>query len=162
MLRSDLCDYSATYIVKETITVTDPDNNVYDKKLALKNNAPFTSCILKINNTLIDNKEYLEIVMPMYNLTEYSKNYSNTTERLWNNYRDEPNSETEVNINYYIKDSKSLDYKTRITGRLEGNNTEKEVETVVPLKHLSNFWRTLDIPLTNCEINLFQLGLKIV
>ena len=84
----------------------------------------------------------------MYNLTEYSKNYSNTTERLWNNYRDEPNSETEVNINYYIKDSKSLDYKTRITGRLEGNNTEKEVETVVPLKHLSNFWRTLDIPLT--------------
>ena len=121
---------------------------MYDKKLALKNNAPFTSCILKINNTLIDNKEYLEIVMPMYNLTEYSKNYSNTTERLWNNYRDEPNSETEVNINYYIKDSKSLDYKTRITGRLEGNNTEKEVETVVPLKHLSNFWRTLDIPLT--------------
>ena len=148
MLRSDLCDYSAAYIVKEAITVTDPDNNVYDKKLALKNNAPFTSCILKINNTLIDNKEYLEIVMPMYNLTEYSKNYSNTTERLWNNYRDEPNSETEVNINYYIKDSKSLDYKTRITGRLEGNNTEKEVETVVPLKHLSNFWRTLDIPLT--------------
>ena len=148
MLRSDLCDYSAAYIVKETITVTDPDNNVYDKKLALKNNAPFTSCILKINNTLIDNKEYLEIVMPMYNLTEYSKNYSNTTERLWNNYRDEPNSETEVNINYYIKDSKSLDYKTRITGRLEANNTEKEVETVVPLKHLSNFWRTLDIPLT--------------
>ena len=121
---------------------------MYDKKLALKNNAPFTSCILKINNTLIDNTDYLEIVMPMYNLTEYSKNYSNTTERSWNNYRDEPNSETEVNINYYIKDSKSLDYKTRITGRLEGNNTEKEVETVVPLKHLSNFWRTLDIPLT--------------
>ena len=66
MLRSDLCDYSNAYIaVKRTITVTVPDNNVYDKKLAFENNAPFTSCILKINNTLIDNAKYLDIVMPM-------------------------------------------------------------------------------------------------
>ena len=69
-------------------------------------------------------------------------------------YRDEPNSGVNNNINYSIKDSKSFDYKTSITGKLEGNNTEKEVEIVVPLKHLSNFWRTLDIPLINCEINL--------
>ena len=73
---------------------------------------------------------------------------------LWNYYRDEPNIGAEGNINYSIKDSKSFDYKTKITGRLEGNNTKKEVEIVVPLKHLSNFWRTLDIPLINCEINL--------
>ena len=95
--------------------------------------------------------------MPMYNLLEYSKNYSKTTGSFWNYYRDEPNSGVggaDNNINYSIKDSKSFDYKTSITGKLEGNNTEKEVEIVVPLKHLSNFWRTLNVPLINCEINL--------
>ena len=76
MLRSDLCDFSDTYIVvKGTITVTNLDNNAYDKKIAYKNNAPFVSCISKINNTLIDNAEDLDIVMAMYNLLEYSKNY---------------------------------------------------------------------------------------
>ena len=154
MLKSDLCDYSNAYIVlKGDITVTDPNNNRYDKKLAFKNNTPFTSCILKINNTLNDNAEYLDIVMPMYNLIEYSKNYSKTTGSLWNYYRDEPNSGAEGNINYSIKNSKSLNHKTMITGRLAGNDTEKEVEIVVLLKHLSNFWRTLDISLINCEIN---------
>ena len=69
MLRSDLCDYSDAYIVvKGKITVTNPNNNAYDKKLALKNNAPFLSCISKINDTLIDKAEDLDIVMPMYNL----------------------------------------------------------------------------------------------
>ena len=58
MLQSDLCDYSDEYvIVRGTITVTDPNNNAYDKKLAFKNTAPFISCISKINNTLIDNAE---------------------------------------------------------------------------------------------------------
>ena len=76
MLRSDLCDYSDAYIVvKGAITVTNPDNNAYDKKLAFKNNLPFVSCISKINNTLIGNAEDLDVVMPMYNLLEYSKNY---------------------------------------------------------------------------------------
>ena len=110
MLRSDLCDYSDAYIVvKGDITVTDPNNNAYDKKLAFKNNAPFISCILKINSTLIDNAEYLDIVMPMYNLIEYSKNYSKTTGSLWNYYRNEPNSGAAGNINYSLKDSKLFD-----------------------------------------------------
>ena len=87
-------------------------------------------------------------------MIEYNKNYSKATESLWNYYRDETNSGAVGDINYSVKDSKSFDYKTSITGRLEGNNTEKEVQTVVPLKHLSNFWRTLGIPLINCEINL--------
>ena len=83
MLRSDLCDYSDAYIVaKGKITVTNPNNNAYDKKIALKKNAPFLSCISKINNTLIDNAEGLDIVMPMYNLLEYSKNYRKTTGNL--------------------------------------------------------------------------------
>ena len=66
MLRSDVCNFSDAYIVlKGTITVTNPNNNVYDKKLAFKNSAPPVSCISKINNTLIDNAEDLDIVMPM-------------------------------------------------------------------------------------------------
>ena len=81
MLRSDLCDYSDAYIlVKGTITVTNPDNDEFDKELALKNNAPFVSFISKINNTLIDNAEDLDVVMPMYNLLEYSKNYKKQQE----------------------------------------------------------------------------------
>ena len=76
MLRSDLCDYSDAYIVvKGKIIAINPDNDVYDKKLAFKNNAPFTSSIVKINNTFIHNAEDLGIIMPIYNLIEYSKNY---------------------------------------------------------------------------------------
>ena len=96
MLRSDLNDYRDAYIAVEgKITVADPNNDAYDKKLALKNNAPFTSCISKINNTLIDNAEDLDVVMLMYKLIEYSKNYLKTSESLWNYYRDEPNSGAE-------------------------------------------------------------------
>ena len=85
ILRSDLCGFSDAYIVvKGTITVTNPENNAHDKKLAFKNNAPFVSCISRINNTLIDNAEDLDVVMPMYNLLEYSKNYSKTTGSFWN------------------------------------------------------------------------------
>ena len=92
MLQSDLCDYSDTYIVvKGTITVRRANNNAYDKTLASKNNSPFTSSISKINNALIDNAEDLDIVIPMYNLIEYSKNYAKTSGSLWNYYRDEPN-----------------------------------------------------------------------
>ena len=156
MLRPDLCDYSNAYIVvKGKITVTNPNNDAYDKKLAFKNNASFTSRILKINNTLIDNVEDLDIVMPMNNLIGYSKNYRKTIGSLWNYYKDEPNSGAVGNINYSIKDSKCFDYKTSITGKLEGNNVEKDdAEILVLLEYLSNFWRTLDIPLTGCEVSL--------
>ena len=100
--------------------------------------------------------------MPAYNLHEYSKNYSKTIGSLWSYYRDEPNRGANNSINFLIKDSKSFDYKTSITGKLEGNNTEKEAKIVVPLKHLSNFWRTLDMSLINCEINLILTWSKIV
>ena len=93
MLRSDLCDYSDAYtVIKGDITFTSPANDTCDKNLAFKNNAPFISCISKISNPLIDNAEDLDIVMLMYNLLEYSKNYRKTTGSLWNYYRDEPNS----------------------------------------------------------------------
>ena len=87
MLRSDLCDYSDAYIVvKGTIAVVRPDNAKRNKATAFKNNAPFINCILKIDCTKIDNAEDLDIVMPMYNLIEYSKSYRKTTGSLWNYY----------------------------------------------------------------------------
>ena len=140
--------------MKGKITITNPNNDAYGKKLAFKNNAPFASCISKFNNTFGDNAEDLDVVMPMYNSLEFSKNYPKTTRSFSNYYRDEPNSDANNNINYSIKYWKSFNYKKSITGKLEGNDTEKEAEIVVPLKYLSNFWRTLGIPLINCEINL--------
>ena len=158
MIRSDLCEFSDSYIVvKGTITVTDPNDASYDKKLALKNNVPLTSCTSKINNTLIDNAEDLDIVIPMYNLLQYSKNYRKTTRRLWNYHRDEPNSGISGennNINYTIKDSNSFDYKTSITGKLKDINRTKYAEIFVLLKYLNNFSRVLNMSLINCEINL--------
>ena len=158
MLRSDLCDFSDAYIVVEgTITVADPNDANYDQQLAFKNKAPFISCNSKINNTLIDNAEDLGIVMPMYNFLEYSKNYEKATGILWNCYRDKPNSgagEENNNVNYSIKDSNPFDYKTSITGKLEGIKTIKDAEIVVPFKRLKWFLENIDMPLINCEINL--------
>ena len=157
MLRSDLCNFSDAYIVaKETTTVADPNDANYNKKLALKSNAPFTSCISKFNNTLIDNAKDI-VIMPMYNLLEYNKNYWITEGSWWNYYRDEPDigvGSENNNVNYSIKDSKSFDYKTSVAGKLEGINTTKDAEIVVPLKYLSNLSRTLDMPLIICDINL--------
>ena len=67
------------------------------KMLVFKNNAPFSSCISKIINKFIDNIEDLDIVMSMYNLLEYSENYSMSSGRLWNHYRDEMNDDTNEN-----------------------------------------------------------------
>ena len=155
MLRFDFCNFSdACIVVKGKTAVTNPNNDAYDKKLALKNNAPF-SCISTINNTLTDNAEGLDLVIPLNNVLLYSKDHRKTTGSLFNYYRYEQNSGAVGDINYSIKKSKSFDYKTSITEKLEGNNVEKDdVEIVVPLKYLSNFWRTLDIPLINCEVSL--------
>ena len=98
MLRSNLCDYSDAYIlVKGTITVTAPgvNNNVNDirdkrsRPVISKNSAPFVSCMTRINGELIEDADDLDIVMSMYNLLEYSKNYRKTIGSLYNYYRDE-------------------------------------------------------------------------
>ena len=161
MLRPDLCDYSDAYVwVKGTITVTNSNDNAnFNKELTLNNNSPFISCISKINGELVENAEDLDIVMPMYNLFEYIKTYEKTSGSLFNFYRDEP-SEIAVGagnnaINIFIRNSKSFDYKTKITGSLDAGEDEKEDVTIaIPLKYLGNFWRSLDIPLINCEITL--------
>ena len=89
MLRSDLCDFSDAYIVvKRSITLAKTDRrrfiDIRNRFLAFKNNAPFTNCISKINNVLIENAEDLDVIMPMYSLLEYSKNYRKTTGGSWN------------------------------------------------------------------------------
>ena len=120
MLRSDLQDFSDAYIVvKGEVTVTGVNNNSKKNRfLAFKNNAPFTNCISKINNVLIDNAEDLDVVMPMYNLIEYSKNYRKTIGSLWNYYRDELSYDTNDNnnLNKNVINSESFKYKTNITG----------------------------------------------
>ena len=155
-VRSDFCDWEDAYlIVTGKITVTNPNNNVYDKKLALKNNTPFYSFISRINGQLIDDCQDLDIVMPFFNLLYYSKTYQKTTGSLWNYYRDEPNSGAENNFNYSIKDSKSFSYKKGLIRKLEGNNTEsQDIKIALPLKYLSKFFRSLEIPLLNCEVSL--------
>ena len=99
MLRSDLCDYADAYIlVIGTITVA--GNQPRDRQngpLILKNNASFVSCITRINNELIEDADDLDIVMSMYNLLEYSKNYRKTIGSLYNYYRDELNDDANLN-----------------------------------------------------------------
>ena len=159
MLRSDLCDYSGAYIVvKGNIIVTDPDNAKRNKATVFKNNAPFINCLSKINGVKIDNAEDLDVIMPMYHLLEYSKNYRKPTCSLWNYYRDEPSG-------ILSSDSESFKYKTSSTGNTynigvgeagyDANKVGKnKTEVVIALKHLSNFWRSLNIPLINCEVEL--------
>ena len=84
--------------------------------------------------------------MPMYNLIEYSDNYAKASESLWQYYRDEPNDN--------LTDSESFKSKIKITGKAPAAGNEKDVEKMVPLKYLSNFWRRLGMPLINCEVNL--------
>ena len=123
MLRSDLCDYADAYIlVNGTITVTanggnNNANNIRDKRnrpLILKNNAPFVSCITKINGELIEDAEDLDIVMPMYNLLDYSKNYRKTIGSLYNYYRDELSDNANNNDNTVNSDT--FKYKNKIAG----------------------------------------------
>ena len=189
MLRSDLCDLSDAYIavkgniivIKKRFTAADfvrpnntnlnatntnnANNNVFgEKKLVFKNNAPFINCILKINGIKIDNAEDLDVVTPMYNLLKYSKNYRKTTGSLWNYYRDEPNSSTNDNNNRTrsILNSDYFDYKGNFmeNGLTQNNLIKNNVKIVIPLKHLSNFWRNLNIPLINCEVKLILTWFK--
>ena len=159
MLRPDLCNFGDVYIVVKGVNaVTNPDDAKRNKVVAFKNNAPFINCISKINSVQIDNAKDLDVIMPMYNLLEYNKNQRKTTENLWNYYRDEPSDPFSYN-------SKSFRYETSITGNTynagdgeAGYDPDKvgknETEIVAPLKHLSNFWRTLNIAFINCEIEL--------
>ena len=161
MLKSSLCDYRDAYIlVKGTITVNNTAaqgaaaNNT-NKKVIFKNCAPFTNYISEINNMQIDNAKDIDIVMPMYNLIEYSDNYTKTTGSLWQYCKDIParNANDDIVIFAENNTTDSFKFKAKITGQT-GNDGTKDVEIMVPLKYLSNFWRTLEMPLINFEVNL--------
>ena len=167
MLRSSVCDYSDPYIlvkgniVANNTTAAGADANNTNKKVIFKNCASFTNCVSKINNTDIDNTKYIDIVMPMYNLIEYIDNYSKTSESLWKYYEDIPavnNDGDIVNFNE-TNATNSLHFKTKITGQANDDGEINGIEILVPLKFLSNFWRTLEMPLINCEIELSHLRL---
>ena len=126
------------------------------KKVIFKNCAPFTNCISKINNIQIENAQYIDTVMPMYNLTEYSDNYSKTSGSLWQYCKDIPAVNNAGNIVDFTatNTTDSFKFKTKITGQTNNDGEINGVEIMVPLKYLSNFWGTLQIPLINCEVEL--------
>ena len=154
MLRSNLCYYADAYmLVKGTITITGAGDDDTAKRLdernkgvIFKNCAPFTKFISTINNADTDNAQDIDIVIPMYNLIEYSDNYSKTPGCLWQYYKDDPNDN--------ITQSESLKSKINITGKTLAAGNTKDVETNIPFKYLSNFWRTLEMPLINSEVKL--------
>ena len=181
MLRSDLCDYADAYIlVSGIITVAGSHPRpLLNRPLILKNNAPFINCISKINNELIEDAEDLDIVMPMYNLLEYSKNYRKTIGSFYNYYRDELSVYHNDNDNFgniKVVNLKALKYKNKIIGNtnnvnstilnpagnaridkpnyVKNNSGKKSIELAIALKYLGKFWRGLNMPLISCEVSL--------
>ena len=136
------------------------------------------SCITRINNELIEDADDLDIVMPMYNLLEYSKNCRKPIGSLYNYYRDELNDDANLDnfANNNVVSSNSFQYKNKIIGNTynvdsaivpaaggarvanpnykANNSAKKNVELAIPLKHLGNFWRALNIPLISCKVSL--------
>ena len=174
MLRSDLCDYADAYIlVIGTITVTANAgaNNIRDKrnrKLILKNNAPFVSCITRVNGELIEDADDLNVVMPMYNLLERK-----TIGSLYNYYGDEltndNNPADNVFNNVRVVNSNTFKCKNKIIGNTynvdagaavydANKNGTQTIELALPLKYLGNFWRALNMPLIICEVSLELKG----
>ena len=153
MISSDVCDYSDAYVlVSGTIAITGVGDDINakstdktNKEEICKKCAPFTNCISSKINIEIDNTEYIDVVMPMHNLIEYSDNYSKHQEVCGNI--------TDM-IQMKIQQSESFKYKSKITGKTPASNNIKNVKIAVPLEYFSNSWRTLEMPLINCEISL--------
>ena len=153
-LELSLCDYSDTYtLVTGNIAVTGGNNNT---KVAFNNCASFNKCRTEKNENFVDEADIINITMPMYKLLEYSDNYSDTSGSLWNFKRDEIEEDADLIIN----NASSFKYKANLIGNTvaDGANRKKEnVKIAIQLKYLSNFWRSLEMPLINCKIE-FLLG----
>ena len=146
VLKPNLCDYAEAYIlVNGTIRVA---NALNATTLALKNCAPFTKSNLKINDEHVDTAENLDIVMPMYNLIEYSDNYQDSSATLYQYKRDEPPEDNAV-ADLTAGNSDSFKYKIKLLGNIDQLGADAprvgrlNVNVVVPLKYLSNFFRPL-------------------
>ena len=148
-IESSLSDYSDVYIlVTGNINVT-PNNEA--TQVIFKNCAPFEKYRTEINETFIDEATHINIAMPMYNLIEYSDNYSDTSGSLWQFKRKEI-----VNNAYMTNDDNafSFKYKASIIGNTENNGRKNGVKIAVSLKYLSYFWRSLEMLLINCKVEL--------
>ena len=148
-----MCDYAVAYILIDgTIRAAAANANT---RLALKDCAPFTKCNIEINDEHVDTAENLDIVMPMYNLIEYLDNYQDSSATLYQYKRDEP-PEANAIADLTADNSNSFKYKVSLLGNpvLDGNIPKRSVKVVVPLKYLSNFFRSLEMPLINCKIKL--------
>ena len=153
VLKQNLCDYAEAYILIDG-TIRAATANAATR-LALKNCARFTKCNLEINDEHIDTAENLDITMPMYNLIEYSDNYQDSSATLYQYKRDEP-PEYDPVANLTANNSDSFKYKISLLGDpvLHGAIAKRSIKIVVPLKYLSNFFRSLEMPLINCKIKL--------
>ena len=120
-------------------------------QVVFKNCAPFEKCSTEIDGTLVDEANFINIAMPMYNLIEYSDNYSDTSGSLWDFKRDEIVNNANVTND---DNAPSFKYKASLIGNTETNGTKNGVKIAVPLKYLSNFWRSLEMPLINCKVEL--------
>ena len=135
-IESSLCDYSGAYILV-TGNISSRGN---DTKSAFKNCAPFRTCITQINETFVDEAKHINITMPMYNLIEYSDNYSDTSGSLWQFKRDEQPKENNGNLSDVSTDnSSSFKYKSNLIGTIPNGGRKNGVKIAVPLKYLSNF-----------------------
>ena len=150
-----MCDYAEAYIlVGGTIRAA---NAVNTTRLALKNCAPFTKCNLEINDEHVNTAENLDIVMPMYNLIEYSDHYQDSSATLYQYKRDEP---PDNNADLTANNSTSFKYKVNLLRNIAAADPDVacvarlNAKIVVPLKYLSNFFRSLEMPLINCKIEL--------
>ena len=153
VLKPNLCDYVEVYIlVYGTIRAAAAGDNT---RLALKNCAPFTKCNLEINDEHVDTAENLDIVIPMYNLIEYSDNYQDSSATLYQYKRDEPPEANTIN-DLTTNTSSSFKYKVELLGNpvVANNIARRNVKIVVPLKYLSNFFRSLEVQLIDCKIKL--------
>ena len=145
VIKPNLCNYSDAYILVTGNIQNKPANSA----VAFKSCAPFRTCDVTINDEHIEKAEDLDIVMPMYNLLEYSDNYQNSTGSLYQFKRDEPPDDNANVANNTI----SLVYKSKLIKGTDDSNVNK-VNLVVPLKYVSNFFRSLEMPLVNCKIDL--------
>ena len=153
VLKPNLCDYAEAYILIDGTIRAAAAN--FNTRLALKNCVPFTKCNLEINDEHVDTAENLDITMPMFNLTEYSDNYQDSSATLYQYKRDEPREANAV-ADLTVNNSSSFNYEVSLLGNsVAANNIARiNVKVVVPLKHLSNFFRSLEMPLINCKIKL--------
>ena len=152
VLKPNLCDYAEAYILVDG-TIRAEAANAAATRLALKNCAPLTKCNLEINDEHVDTAENVDIVMPMYNLIEYSDNYQDSSATLYQYKRDEP---PDKNVDLTANNSASFKYKVNLLDNpvVANRIVKKKLKIVVPLKYLSNFFRSLEMPLINCKIKL--------